>query len=266
MTDAQRGTITIRLTEPDPEFLHKLAYPFTYVAPADHPFGSDTPPPGTGPYRFAQHSPTSARLVRNPHFRVWSQDRPDGFPDEVVMRGREDQIDAQVAAVARGAADVVLVEDGFGGPLSPKGLRELKLRGRGQLVTNAVPSTNFMFLNARKPPFDDVRVRQALNYAVDRREIAEVTGGSDVAEPACQFVPPGFPNYEPVVPATRLDPGPSGAWTAPDLDRARRLIAQSGTAGMDVTVWTYPAVRALGPALRLGAASAGLPQLAAEHA
>ncbi|MCQ7029875.1 ABC transporter substrate-binding protein, partial [Escherichia coli] len=85
----------------------------------------------------------------------------------------------------------------------------------------------------RTPPFDDLGVRRALNYAVDRRAVADLTGGPDLADPTCQILPPGFPNYAPTCRYT-LDPDPGGAWTAPDLARARRLIAQSGTAGMEV--------------------------------
>ena len=247
-TDARTGTVTIRLTEPDPEILHELTFPTAYVAPAAHPFGSRVPPPGTGPYRFASYDRRrGARLVRNPHFRVWSQDaRPDGFADEIVVRARElDQIDAQIADVQRGAADFVIVDDGSGGPLEPARFAALKRRSPGRLFTDAVPGLKYMFLNVRTPPFDDLRVRQALNYAVDRRAIADLTGGPDLADPTCQILPPGFPNYAPTCRYT-LDPDPGGAWTAPDLARARRLIAQSGTAGMDVTVWMPRSERATG--------------------
>ena len=215
VTDARTGTVTIRLTEPDPEILHKLAFPTAYVAPAAHPFGSRVPPPGTGPYRFASYDRRrGARLVRNPHFRVWSQDaRPDGFADEIVVRARElDQIDAQIADVQRGAADFVIVDDGSGGPLEPARFAALKRRSPGRLFTDAVPGLKYMFLNVRTPPFDDPRVRQALNYAVDRRAIADLTGGPDLADPTCQILPPGFPNYAPTcrytLDPTRAAPGP----------------------------------------------------------
>ncbi len=247
-TDARTGTVTIRLAEPDPEILHKLTFPRAYVAPAKHPFGSRVPAPGTGPYRFVSYDRwRGARLVRNPHFRVWSQAaRPEGFADEIVVRARElGQIDAQIADVQRGAADVVIVDDGSGGPLEPARFPALKRRSPGRLFIDSYPGLKFMFLNVRTPPFDDPRVRQALNYAVDRRVIADFYGGPDRADPTCQILPPGFPNYAPACRYT-LNPDPSGAWTAPDLDRARRLIARSGTAGMEVTVWMPRSERATG--------------------
>ena len=94
-----------------------------------------------------------------------------------------------------------------------------------------------MFLNVRRPPFDDVRVRRALNYAVDRRRIVEIAGGSELAQPKCQILTPGLPGYEPYCPYT-LDPNAAGIWTAPDMAKAQRLVAESGTRGTNVTVWT----------------------------
>ena len=94
-----------------------------------------------------------------------------------------------------------------------------------------------MFLNVRRPPFDDVRVRRALNYAVDRRRIVEIAGGPELAQPKCQMLTPGLPGYQPYCPYT-LNPSDAGTWAAPDVAKAERLIAASGTRGAKVTVWT----------------------------
>jgi peptide/nickel transport system substrate-binding protein len=51
-------------------------------------------------------------------------------------------------------------------------------------------------------------------------------------------LPPNFPGYQPYCPFT-LDPSPAGAWTAPDRATATRLIKESGTTGMQVTVWSH---------------------------
>ena len=56
------------------------------------------------------------------------------------------------------------------------------------------------------------------------------------AQPTCQILPPDLAGYRRYCPYTR-DPSADGAWRAPDLARARRLVAASGTAGMPVTVW-----------------------------
>jgi peptide/nickel transport system substrate-binding protein len=248
VTDAAAGTITLHLTEPDSELMHWLAHMFAYVTPAEHPFGGKEQPPGTGPYKLVSFDlKRGAHLVRNPRFRVSSPDaRPDGADDEIVVRvRRESQLDAQVRAVERGQADVVIATKIWGNGLSPAKIRAVATRGAGRLYTDAAPLLEYMWLNVRARPFDDVNVRRALNYAVDRDRIAEIAGGANLAQPACQLVPPGFPAYKPSCRYTAR-PGTGGEYNGPDLTRARRMIERSGTKGMKVTVWTFEARRAYG--------------------
>jgi peptide/nickel transport system substrate-binding protein len=64
----------------------------------------------------------------------------------------------------------------------------------------------------------------------------KIYGGPKLATPSCQVLPPGFPGYKAYCPYTK-NPG-SGKWTAPDLAKAKQLIAASGTKGMTVKVNT----------------------------
>ena len=92
-TDPRARTITIHLTRPDGDLLHKLTQPFAFVVPSDTPrrLTGDHAPPGTGPYRFASWNVNrGGTLVRNPYFRSRAgQARPAGFADriEVEVRG-----------------------------------------------------------------------------------------------------------------------------------------------------------------------------------
>src|SRR5262249_19765945 len=66
--------------------------------------------------------------------------------------------------------------------------------------------------------------------------LARLYGGPSFATPTCQPLAPGLPGYRPYCPYT-VKPSGSGAWTAPDLRTARRLVAESGTRGQRVDVW-----------------------------
>jgi ABC-type transport system substrate-binding protein/DNA-binding SARP family transcriptional activator len=250
VTDRRARTITVHLTRPDAEFLHKLTLPQAYVVPATTPVRrtGDRAPPGTGPYRFAAWvSRRGGQLVRNRYFRSWSpRSRPAGFADRIEVSVRpDDAMATQIADVERGEADVAVLADPFHSHVQPAQLAALTARAPGQLHRSPVATTSFMFLNVRMRPFDDLRVRRALNHATDRSRVAELTGSADVAMPTCQFVPPALRGYEPYC-RYGTPAGPGNRWKAADRERARRLIAASGRAGEPVVVWTPPSEKAIG--------------------
>jgi YVTN family beta-propeller protein len=230
--DDEAGLVTFHVTAPDPDFLYKLAVPSSEAIPPgipDRDVGS-RPVPATGPYRITEYVPhRSLVFERNPYFREWSPDRPNGYPDRIVWR-LDVKADAATRAVERGEADVAY---DF---VPPELLTEAQTQYASQLYLDPVPGTHFFLLNSNVPPFDDVRVRQALNYAVDRDAVLELARGAGVAQPTCQVLPPNFPGYRPYCPYT-ANPTDGGQWVAPDLDRAEQLVAASGTKGQPVLVW-----------------------------
>ena len=253
--DDRAWTVTFHLRAPDPDFLYKLALPAVDAVPATTPakhIGTH-PLPATGPYMIRTYEPgRRLRLVRNPHFRLWSQDaQPEGYPDAIVWKLGHAPA-AQVHAVESGSGDMAFDSGG----ISPTLLGDLETRYASQVRQNPLPRTTYMFLNTRLPPFNDVRVRRAVSYAVDRGSVVRALGGPDTAQPTCQFLPPGFPGYRPYCPFT-VQPGASGAWSGPDLATARRLIAESGTRGASVTVW-IPSNPKQGGRAREGAVAAPL--------
>src|SRR5262249_5344499 len=110
---------------------------------------------------------------------------------------------------------------------------------------NPQPATVAFFLNTRLSPFNRVDARRALNYAADRGAAVEAVGGPAVAQTTCQILPPFYPGYHPYRPYTPGTPA-QGRWAAPDLAKARALIARSGTRGMKVTVWSWSDLGGLG--------------------
>ena len=233
VTDDATGTVVFHLTAPDPDFLFKLT-PYALSAPIppgtpEHDVGLH-PVPGTGPYRIASANATGVRFARNPYFHEWSHAaQPDGYPNTLVWQYSKSRA-ATVRAIEDGSADWTL------DLIPPAQLRVLQTRFPSQLHTSPAPIVEFVHLNTHAAPFDDVRVRQALNYAIDRRKIAEWYGGPTVATPTCQPLAQGLPGFTRYCPYT-LHPRADGVWTAPDLAKARRLVAASGTRGERVDVW-----------------------------
>jgi YVTN family beta-propeller protein len=235
-TDDATGTIVFQLRRPESQFLPSLFFlaPIPRGTP-DRDTGT-RPVPSTGPYTIESYVPRRAlTLVRNPYFRVRSRAaRPDGFPDEIEFR-LVGQVD--VPAVERGRVDVAL--DSLDHTSEDiKALEDFKARYASQFHLHQEQATVLLFLNTTHPPFDDVRVRRAVNYAVDRAAISASYGGPEFAQPTCQARPPGTVGFRRYCPYTV--PSRAGEWRAPDLRRGRRLVAASETRGMKVTVWTYP--------------------------
>jgi len=88
-------------------------------------------------------------------------------------------------------------------------------------------------MNTRLAPFNNLKARQAVNYAIDRNALVGIIGGPKLATPSCQVLPPGFPGHVDYCPYTK---NPGKKWSAPDLAKAKQLVKESGTAGQKVAV------------------------------
>ncbi|TML59493.1 MAG: ABC transporter substrate-binding protein [Actinobacteria bacterium] len=225
-------TITFHLTKGDPEFLDKLSVPFAYILPADTPAKNlNLPPAGTGPYKWVQYSPQKQmKIVRNPYFKEWSKDaQPDGLPDSIVQKFGL-SVEAEVTQVENGQADWIANADSIPSDRLP----ELSSKYATQVHITPLTAVYYFAFNVRVPPFNNLKARQAVNYATDRNALVKLYGGTNVAVPTCQILPPNFPGYKPYCPYT-VNPG-SGKWTGPDMAKAKQLVQQSGTKGASVKV------------------------------
>jgi peptide/nickel transport system substrate-binding protein len=222
-TDDETGAITIRLTKRQATFSSVLGMTLAGLVPGNTPFENQTknPPPGVGPFRIGTVDVgRTFDLVKVPGFDVSGLGTAalDKIHFEVVKNRRrqtQDTIAGRIDYMTDSPApdEIRGVRDRFGGTR----YREF-------------PSTStfFFFLNSRVAPFDDRRVRQAVNFAVDRKAIPRLYGG--LMAPSCNFLPPDIKGYE------RLAPCPYG--DAPDLARARALVREAGATGSKVKVWT----------------------------
>ena len=223
-------TVTYRLSAPDPDFLFRLALNNLAPVPPGTPTYDTglTPVPGTGPYRIVHADDREIRFARNSNFHEWSHAaQPAGNPERIVWRFGLSRA-AQVRAVISGQADWA-----FEG-IPPELWSQVNNEHPSSVHLNAMPQTDLLLVDTRRPPFDDVRVRRALNLAIDRQAATRIYGPNQ-ATPTCQVLPPGVTGRLPYCPYTR-DPQRGAHWTAPDLARARQLVAASGTRASQVTV------------------------------
>jgi peptide/nickel transport system substrate-binding protein len=217
--DANR-TIEIKLDHPEGDILYILALEFAHVVPSGTPATDQSthPIPATGPYELQSYSPNrSFKLIRNPHFNNQIPTEPTGNPDQVVGTIITDP----VAAYQRVASDKA---DYDFQPVPNDRLPEAqsKFKDRLRIYTNA--NTYYYALNNAIPPFNNMKAREAVQYAIDPQAIISgVYGG--LGRPTQNFLPPGYPQYKKI-----------NAWHF-DLAKAKQLVQQSGTAGATVDVY-----------------------------
>jgi YVTN family beta-propeller protein len=248
VTDDAAGTVTFHLSAADPDFLDKLALLLAVPAPPGAPHGViDRAPflPGTGPYKIAQYQPNgpyrvaqyrpnaSLTLVRNPYFRQWSYAaQPAGYPDVIRLKRIANPKKLE-SAVMTGTADMVdLILNGL-----PS--HDLAVRYPTRLHSGPKVGTTYVFLNTRQPPFNNLRARQAVSYAIDRARMVQLLGdGPGEESVTCQVLPADFPGHRPYCPYTTGVK--DGTWHGPDMAKALRLVKASHTTNVPVTVWNYP--------------------------
>ncbi len=217
VTALDRLTVEFTLDEPYAPFLSNLAYPTGLIVSPEaveqhgDEFGRN--PSGTGPFTFTEWR-ANERVVVERNADYW-----DGAPalEAVVFRPITDA-NTRVAEMLSGGIDVMV-------EVPPTAVAQFRT-DQFNVVEQAGPHVWFLILNMREGPFTDKRVRQAANYAIDKRSLTEdVLEGT--AEIAAGPTPPAFAwayNED-------LDPYPH------DPERARELIAEAGAEGAELTFY-----------------------------
>jgi peptide/nickel transport system substrate-binding protein len=223
--DDAGGRIVIHLAEPSGTFSYVLALPFSAPLPPDTPAEDQTvsPPPATGQYMVTAVDPgRSWEYKRNPY---WASDNgpampqlADGHVDRISFEVRTNPI-SQLEEVERGRVDWMK------NPPPVDRYPEVKRRFEGtQFREEPTISVYYFWMNTRQPPFDDVRVRRAVNYALDPEALERIYAGT--LKRTQQVLPAQMPGYRKI----ELYPH--------DLGRAKRLVQQADPHDREVTVWT----------------------------
>jgi peptide/nickel transport system substrate-binding protein len=224
VTDDRTDSIAISLVRPERSFSRKLAMTFVAPVPPSTPMRNRTfdPPPATGPYVITHSTRRGWTYERNPEWLPRDHELmpriPSGYLATIKMKVVHDVAKA-VREVQQGKLDWVSEE------MPASTYASLLQRFPSRIRLEPTLSTEYFWLNTSKPPFDDVRVRRAVNYAVDRAVFSRLSGGQ--LSPTQQILPPDLPGY-----------GKSTLYPH-DMAKARELIAAANPSDRDVTLWTY---------------------------
>jgi peptide/nickel transport system substrate-binding protein len=221
---ASGDELTIRLRAPAPDFLARIAQPAFCAVPSNTPIDRNGVRviPSAGPYHVASNTPRQGVvLVRNPNYHG---SRPHHFARiefAVGISGRR-----ALHEIETGAADYTeLGADTFPSHTVARLATQLAARyGPGsaaaahnapQYFVNPVAHLDYFYLNTHRKLFSDVRMRRAVNYAIDRHALARLGDGFQPwpERPTDHYLPPGIPGFR----DARVYP------PKPDVARARKL-------------------------------------------
>ncbi len=224
---ATRGdTLSVQFERPTGNVVERLSSPWFCAVPPDAPIDGEGVDllPSAGPYYVASYVPDrSFVLRRNPNY---AGERPHQLEEIRFEIGASPE--RGVEEVDAGEADYValnpLVEtaappDVFRRLTAEYGPRSEAARaGRQQLFTQPQPVLYYFIFNPERGRFDDVGLRRAVNYAIDRPALAANAGLGQRGRPTDQYIPPGMPGFEDAAIY------PLGG---PDLATARRLAGDA---------------------------------------
>ena len=206
-------TITITIDAPKAYFLSKLTYPVSFVldqANVESDKNWILEPNGTGPFKLAEYRPGEMLLLKR-------------FDDYHLGPAMVEEVEFLIS----GGNSMLMYEND---ELHMTGIPLSMLDGildpsnpLSREIVSAPPQfdVDYFGMNTTKPPFDDVKVRQAFNYAIDRQSLAS-TLLEDLVVPAAGILPPGFPGYNPSLEGYNYDP-----------EKARQLISESKYGGLE---------------------------------
>lgn len=211
-------TVRFVLKHPMGTFLNRLATgTVVMVCPKSIDEGVDLAfkPCGTGPYVMKDYNPSERlHVVKNPDYRVPGLPKLDGIIWRPVIEN------------ATRAAMVRTGEAAFAHPMPAEQIKVLQNYSNVDIIVQPSIVVRYLFLNNLQKPFTDPRVRQAINYAINKEALAKVAF-SGYARPVTGVVP------EKIDMAAKTGPWPY------DPKKARELLKEAGyPQGFETELWS----------------------------
>lgn len=223
-------TIVFHLTEPYGDWPWIVSTTSTAPipvgkAPADT-FGNA--PITSGPYKVDSYAAgKDLVLSRNPNWDAATDPVRTAGPDKIVFQQSQDPTVEAQKLIANAPSD----QDTFGGDFVPPAqLAQAQANpdAKSRLVTSGAGAVEYLALNMQSPKLKDLKVRQALEYAIDRQAFIVAAGGPIAAEPATTLITPGIAGRQ------EYDLYPAG--DSGDVDKAKQLLSDAGATNLSLTL------------------------------
>lgn len=220
VTEVDESTVAITLESPSAMLLLTLLANVAIVDVSALDDLSGANPPTSGPFKVSEFVPDDhVTIVRNEHY--WGEPAPS---EEIRVERAQD---ASSAVAAMRSSDLDALWE-----VAWQDIEQLSADGIAFVQGDFPAAQVIAFGDTKSPPFDDVRVRQALVHATDKERIAEtVFSGQVQVSPANVPLATNDPLYDDSLPEYEYD-----------LDRAKELFAEAGLGeGSTITFWTSSA-------------------------
>ena len=227
-------TITIETNEPMADFPNVVA-----TAPAT-PFPKDKvtkvdqiqkDPISSGPYKVDKYERgESLTLVRNDNWNSDTDDIRPAYPDGYKFTVSLDQNTIDQRMISGQGDDANAVSSSTNPVVAANLAKITQDPNLSERTVQSIPSCNyFMLMNNTKKPLGDKKVRQAINWAVDKSSVVNASGGPQLADAAPNMLLPNVPEYEDIDPyATDGNKG--------DPDKAKAMLKEAGADDLKLTM------------------------------
>jgi ABC-type transport system substrate-binding protein len=237
-------TIEFKLTYQDPTFLSILALPNNFIVPKEEvekwgqEFGLH--PMGAGPFIFKEFVPgEKALFVKNPYYYVEGEPYAEEIemvlgiePATAMLRAEKGELDVISADMMPSSDFARIVQDAT---------------YADRLFQEPTLNPWWLGMNNKMAPLDNVKVRQAINYAINKDKLLKLTGGK--GQPLAGIYPAGLPGHDPDFEGYPYDP-----------EKAKALLAEAGAEGieLEISISESPLEASLAQAIQQDLGEAGI--------
>ncbi len=232
ITKVDDYTVKFTLSKPESPFIANLGMDFAAIHSKEYmdammkaktPEKVDQEPIGTGPFIWASYKKDD-RIIYNANVNYFRGKQPI---DRLVFSITPDQATRE-ARLEAGECDVIPYPN-------PADIAKLKANPDLQVLEQEGLNVGYLAMNVQKPPFDNVKVRQAINMAIDKDSIlAAVYQGAGTA--AKNPIPPTIWSYDNDIQAYPYDP-----------EKAKAMLAEAGVTDLKTDLWYMPVQRPYNP-------------------